>query len=74
MSLEIDRAIREVRAAASNAGDVSGNCEEALCLIEHAEVSRAAERMEWAEQNVKSTLNQIARARAAIAKATGGAA
>jgi len=72
--LDLDRAINAVRAAAGAAGDASGNCDAAMHLIERGNVGRAAEEVEWAEQNAKSALHRIAEARAAISKATGSAA
>lgn len=72
-SPELERAIAAVGRAASSAGDVSGNCDEAAHYIERGNVDQAAQSMEWAETNVRSALYRITEARAAIAKATGSA-
>lgn len=66
--LDLDRAVTAVRAAASAAGDASGNCDAAAHLIERGAIGRAAEEVEWAEQNARLALHRIAEARAAIAK------
>lgn len=71
---ELDRAARAVRAAASAAGDVSGNCDAGEHAINRGDLVRAAEEMEWAEQNVRSAVHRISEARTAIAKAAGAAA
>lgn len=67
-------AVRAVRAAASAAGDTSGNCDAAVNIIEIGDVDRAAEQLEWAEENARSALHRIQEARTAIAKVKGGAA
>lgn len=58
-----------VREAAYVAGDTSGNCDRAAEFMKFACVSQAAEAMEWAEENVRSALQRITAARAALAKA-----
>lgn len=67
--LDLDRAISAVRAAAGAAGDASGNCDAAMILIERGAVGRAAEEVEWAEQNARSALHRIVEARTAISRA-----
>ena len=65
--LEINRAAEAVRAAASAAGDTSGNCDAAQHLLERGNIGRAAEELEWAEENARSALNRIKEARAHLA-------
>lgn len=72
--MNFDRAITAVREAALAVGDASGNLDSAVYLIEQGAADRAAELMEWAEENARSALHRISEARAAIAKATGSAA
>ncbi len=67
--LEIDRALAAVRAAASAAGDVSGNCDAATHLFERGNIGRAAEELEWAEENARSALHRIKEARTQLIKA-----
>lgn len=69
----MSRAEEAVGRAESSAADVHGNCEEALHYAERGNLVEAAQRMEWAEQNVRSLAYRIGEARAAIAKATGSA-
>lgn len=71
--LHLGRAITAVRDAASSAGDASGNCDAAVHLIECGNVKRAAQEIEWAEENARSALHRITDARAAIAKVAEGA-
>lgn len=61
--------VEAVRAAASSAGDVSGNCDSAAYMVESGDIAGAAERLEWAEENARSALSRIKDARAALAKA-----
>jgi len=63
--------INAVRAAAGAAGDASGNCDAAMHHAEHGANEKAAQQMEWAEENARSALHRITEARAAIANATG---
>jgi hypothetical protein len=65
--------VRAVRAAAGAAGDVSGNCDAASFNAERGNLNRAAEELQWAEDNLRSAIHRIADARAAIAAATGSA-
>lgn len=67
--LDIDRALSAVRAAAGAAGDTSGNCDAAAYLFERGNIGRAAEELEWAEDNARSALHRIKEARAHLAKA-----
>lgn len=63
-----DQAAAAVRAAASAAGDVSGNCDEAVHWLGRGDVADAAERLEWAEENAQSALHRIREARGLLAK------
>jgi hypothetical protein len=67
--LDIDRALTAVRAAAGAAGDTSGNCDAASFLFERGDIGRAAQELEWAEENARSALHRIKEARAHLAKA-----
>lgn len=70
--LDVYRAVEAVRAAASAAGDTSGNCDAAQHLFERGNIGRAAEELEWAEENARSALHRIKEARAHLAKAATG--
>ncbi|MBB3193982.1 hypothetical protein [Roseateles terrae] len=63
--------VRAVRAAASSAGDVSGNCDAAAHYADRGDFEQAARELGWAEENLRSATHRIAEARAAVAKATG---
>ena len=68
--------INAVRAAASSAGDTSGNCDEAFNLIQRGAAKEALQRLEWAVENVQNAAARISEARAAIlndAQVQGGA-
>jgi hypothetical protein len=73
MSSGLNQHVESVRAAASAAGDVSGNCDEALYMVGRGDMPGATERLVWAEENARSALFKITQARAALAKAKGGA-
>lgn len=64
MSREL--AIESVRAAASAAGDVSGNCDAAYHYAQREAFADVARQLEWAEDNARSMLHRIKEARAAI--------
>lgn len=58
-----DRAASAVRAAASAAGDVSGNCDAAAYCFERGDIDRATEELGWAEENMRSAVHRIKEAR-----------
>ena len=65
-------AIQAARAAESAAAEVQANCSSALHYAESHWFDKAAQQIEWAEDNARSMLHRIQEARAAIDAARKG--
>lgn len=65
---QLGRAAAAIQAAASAAGDSSGNCDAAVSWFEVGNMPRTAEQLEWAEDNARSALHRIKEAREQLAK------